>query len=121
LLAAGERVTDAVLARRARHLQTENQRVRAMAEALATGDAKAAGALLTEGHRSLRDDLENTTGTIDDLVDRLAATPGVHGARLTGGGWGGMVVALAAPGALAGTGLEVAASGGATVEIATSA
>ena len=91
---------DAVLRRRARHVVTENQRVRDAVDALARGDAAALGDLFVEGHRSLRDDFESSTPVVDAAVDRLCAVPGVFGARMTGGGWGGCVVAVSEPGAL---------------------
>jgi galactokinase len=74
--------------------------VLAFADALRAGDPTTAGALMVESHRSLRDDFEVSTAALDRLVDRLTATPGVWGARLTGAGFGGCVVALAEPGAL---------------------
>jgi galactokinase len=86
--------------RRVRHVRTENERVRAFADALARRDLARAGALMVESHASLRDDFEVSTPTLDVLVDRLVATDGVHGARLTGAGFGGCVVALAEPDAL---------------------
>ena len=86
--------------RRTRHVRTENERVRAFAAAIASGDLRRAGALMVESHVSLRDDFEVSTPALDALVDRLVATPGVHGARLTGAGFGGCVVALTALGAL---------------------
>ena len=49
-------------------------------------------------HASLRDDFEVSTPELDELVARLGAVPGVFGARLTGAGFGGCVVALARPG-----------------------
>ncbi len=55
---------------------------------------------MAASHASLRDDYEVSTPTLDALVERLSATPGVHGARLTGAGFGGCVVALTEPGAL---------------------
>jgi galactokinase len=88
------------LRRRARHVVTENARVLAFVDALAAGDLAEAGRLLGESHRSLRDDFEVSTPVVDALVERVAATPGVHGARMTGGGFGGVVVALAEPGAV---------------------
>ena len=57
-----------------------------------------AGALMIEAHASFRDDFAASTPVVDALVDRLVASPGVHGARLTGGGFGGCVVALVDPG-----------------------
>jgi galactokinase len=91
-------VTDPVVRHRAHHVITENARVREFAHALAAGDVTTAGALMTASHASLRDDFEVSTTALDDTVDRLLATPGVLGARLTGGGFGGCVVALALPG-----------------------
>lgn len=99
--AAAEQLDDPVLRRRARHVIAENGRVRAFAAALADGDLGAAGALMAASHASLRDDFEVSTDVLDALVDRLQATDGVHGARLTGAGFGGCVVALTDPGALA--------------------
>jgi galactokinase len=86
--------------RRVRHVRTENERVRAFADALQRADIQRAGELMVESHASLRDDYEVSTPTLDALVERLVATPGVHGARLTGAGFGGCVVALTDPGAL---------------------
>ena len=95
-----ERIDDPVLRRRARHVVTENQRVRDAADAMEAGDVVRLGALFVESHRSLRDDFESSTPVVDAAVDRLLATPGVLGARMTGGGWGGCIVALAEPGAI---------------------
>ena len=49
---------------------------------------------MTDGHRSLRDDFATSTPVMDAAVEQLCATPGVFGARMTGGGFGGCVVAL---------------------------
>ena len=114
-------IADPTMRRRARHVVTENARVLATVEALRVGDLAGAGALMTESHASLRDDHEVTTGALDALVERLVATPGVHGARLTGGGWGGCVVALAATGALVGEGWHLRPAAGATVVVAPTA
>jgi len=97
---AVEALEDPVVRRRARHVVTENQRVRDASAALAAGDAGAAGRLMVASHASLRDDYEVSTPRLDALVEELCATPGVHGARLTGAGFGGCVVALTTPGAL---------------------
>jgi galactokinase len=72
--------------------------VAAFADALASGDLRAAGALMTESHASMRDDFDVSTSALDELVGRVAATPGVWGARLTGAGFAGCAVALAEPG-----------------------
>lgn len=93
-------ITDPVVRAAGRHVVTENARVRQAATALADGAIDEVGRLMVESHRSLRDDLEVSTPALDRLVDRLVATPGVFGARLTGAGFGGCVVALARPGAL---------------------
>ena len=105
------------MTRRARHVVTENTRVRAFVAALGRGDLAAAGALMAASHASLRDDFEVSTPGLDALVDRLDATPGVYGARLTGAGFGGCVVALTEPGALD-EGWLVTASAGASVAVA---
>jgi galactokinase len=85
---------DPVLRRRARHVVTENGRVRAMADAFAQCDAPAAGALMSASHASLRADAQVSTHDLDGLVDALSSRAGVHGARLTGAGFGGSAVAL---------------------------
>jgi len=92
-----ERLPDGLLRRRARHVVTENQRVLDFALALRSGDLQAAGQLMGQSHDSLRDDFEVSTAALDQLVQRLSASPGVYGARLTGAGFGGCVVALADP------------------------
>ena len=99
-LAAAESIDDPVISRRARHVVTENQRVHEFAAALASGQLVDAGAVMTRSHYSLRDDYDTSTPIVDRLVETLVATPGVFGARITGGGFGGCVVALAEPGAL---------------------
>jgi galactokinase len=93
-------ITDDVVRRRARHVVTENRRVAGFADALRAGELTVAGTLMVESHASLRDDFEVSTPALDALVERLAATAGVHGARLTGAGFGGCAVALCEPGAL---------------------
>ena len=100
---------DPLLRRRARHVTTECARVDAFTGALSGGDLEAAGALMVESHRSLAEEFEATTPEIDALVDRLRARPGVVGARMTGAGFGGCVVALGEPGALDPTRLGPAA------------
>jgi galactokinase len=87
---------DPVLLARARHVVTENERVRAMAAALQGGDFEQVGALLLAGHASLRDDYAVSCAEIDRLVEVVAEVTGVAGVRLTGGGFGGCVVAVAA-------------------------
>lgn len=99
-LADLDAIPDPVLRRRAHHVVTENARVRAFVEALDAGDVASAGRLMAESHASLAGDFEVTTPAIDALVERLASAPGVHGVRMTGGGFGGCVVALTEPAAL---------------------
>ena len=111
-----DRIDDDLLRRRARHVVTENARVVAFATALAVGDLTAAGRLMNESHASLRDDFEVSTAALDDLVDRLSKTEGVYGARLTGAGFGGCVVALARPGTLR-EGWHFRPAAGAAVEV----
>jgi galactokinase len=103
-------LTDPVLRRRARHVVGENARVRDLAAALAGGDLGTAGALMRASHASLRDDFAVSTPGLDALAERLGRVPGVYGARLTGAGFGGCVVALAEPGTLT-EGWTVRASG----------
>ena len=95
-----EQIDDPVVRRRARHVITENARVRRFAEHLRAGDLTAAGSEMAASHASLRDDFDVSTTVLDELVDRLSATSGVYGVRLTGAGFGGCVVALTAPGTL---------------------
>ena len=86
--------------KRARHVISENDRVMTVAKALRWADWPAVGEAMFAGHRSLSDDFEVSTPTLDALVENLSETPGVHGARLTGAGFGGCVVAVTEPGAL---------------------
>jgi galactokinase len=86
---------DAVALRRARHVVTENQRTVDAAVALAAHDLVRMGQLMAESHASMRDDFEITVPGIDALVELLQAAIGPQGgARMTGGGFGGCVVAL---------------------------
>ncbi len=109
-------IADHTLRRRARHVVTENARVDETTAALSVGDVGRVGSLFTESHASLREDFECSTSVVDATVERLASTPGVFGARMTGGGWGGCVVAVTEPGALD-VGWTVRAGGPAYVEI----
>jgi galactokinase len=79
--------------RRLRHVHSENERVVAVAAALRADDRPALGALFRAGHESLRVDLEVTTPELDRLV-ALAYEHGAVAARMTGGGFGGAIVAL---------------------------
>jgi galactokinase len=82
------------LDRRARHVITENARVRAAVSAMQEGDLERLGKLLNASHDSLRDDFEVSLPEIDLLVDLARREDAVYGARLTGGGFGGSVVLL---------------------------
>jgi galactokinase len=95
-----------LLARRVRHVVTENDRVLRALDAMRREDVRALGELFDASHASMRDDYEVSIPQIDRLVSLARATPQVYGARLTGGGFGGSVVILAARGA----GRDVAAS-----------
>ncbi len=97
--ADAESVRDPVARSRARHVVSENARVLEFAEALVAGDFAAAGGVMTRAHHSLAGDFAVSTPVMDAAVDDLLATPGVLGARLTGGGFGGCVVAMCEPGA----------------------
>ena len=87
----------APLDRRAQHVTAESQRVAAAAEAMLDGDVRALGTLFDRSHESLRTLFEASTPEVDRLVG-LARECGALGARLTGGGFGGAVVALAPAG-----------------------
>jgi galactokinase len=81
-----------VAARRARHVITENQRVRGFVNA----SAAEMGQLMHASHRSLRDDYEVSCAELDFLVEEATKIEGVYGARMTGGGFGGSIVAMVA-------------------------
>jgi galactokinase len=80
---------------RLRHLETENLRVREVVEALRANDLARVGELFREGHESLRVDFEVSIPELDRLVD-WAYEHGAYAARMTGGGFGGAIVALVA-------------------------
>jgi galactokinase len=86
-------LADPMLRRRARHVITENQRVKQSVALLRSGDVAGVGALLSESHRSLRDDFEVSWPEADAVV-AAAAGAGTLGARMMGGGFGGSVIAL---------------------------
>jgi galactokinase len=87
------------LRRRARHVLSENERVRAAVAALRTEDLPRVGELLNEAHTSLRDDYEVSTPAVEREIARLQDA-GAAGARVIGGGFGGSVLGLFAPGAV---------------------
>ena len=80
--------------KRARHITGENERVLAGSEALQAGDLKKFGALMYESHESSRIFFENSCPELDRLVEAAKKVPGVHGARLSGGGFGGATINL---------------------------
>jgi galactokinase len=77
---------------RARHVITENARVLAAVDAMRAGDLKGLGRLFNASHNSQRDDYAVSVPAIEQLIQRARKEPGVYGARLTGGGFGGSVV-----------------------------
>ena len=88
-------ITDKTIFRRARHVVSENQRVRDFAAMLRAGDLKSAGKLMIESHNSLDHDFETSTPQMNSAVAAALSQPGVFGARMTGGGFGGCIVILA--------------------------
>jgi galactokinase len=92
-LTALDKVSDPIDARRARHVLTENQRVFDFVAALGDSDYVEAGRIFTASHTSMRDDFAITTPYIDRIA-RTAVDAGALGARMTGGGFGGCVIAL---------------------------
>ena len=87
--------------RRARHVISDSQRVHHLGAAAAAGDLVAMGKLFWASHRSMKEDYEITCEEIDFLVDAAMQIPGVYGARMTGGGFGGCTVNLVRPDAVA--------------------
>ena len=85
---------DPLLYRRAAHIVGENARVREVETALAENDLRAVGEVLNTSHESSRVNFENSIEELDTLVDLLKLQANVFGARLTGGGFGGAVMAL---------------------------
>ena len=85
---------------RARHVVLEDFRVRQFLEAAVAKDLGTMGRLFVESHRSLRDDYQVSCEELDFLVDTALKQPGVYGARMTGGGFGGCTVNLIAAGSV---------------------
>jgi galactokinase len=103
----------APLDRRARHVLSENRRVLEVVAALRAGDLAALRALFAASHASLRDDFEVTVPAVDRLVAIAQADRDVIAARMTGGGFGGAIVALARRGHAREAGARIVASYGA--------
>jgi len=97
MLASYESRMPPVAARRARHVVTEDERVEQFVAASRAGDLKSMGELLVASHRSLQNDYEVSCEELDYLVDAAIAFPGVYGARMTGGGFGGCTVTMVRP------------------------
>ena len=97
------------LGRRARHVISENARVREAREALRHDDRRALGRLFAESHRSLAEDFDVSTPELDALVDVARATPGIVASRMTGAGFGGCTVSLVEADAAASAGSRIVA------------
>ncbi len=96
-----------ILSKRARHVVLENARVLAAVDALESKDLVRLGTLLWESHCSLRDDYEVSRREIDVMVEIAMQHDPIFGARLTGGGFGGAIVALARVGHAARIGKKI--------------
>ena len=89
-----QKITDQRLLQRARHVITENQRVRDFAAALSQKDFASAGGLMLASHHSLANDYETSNDQMNRAVQEMMSEPGFLGARMTGGGFGGCIVGL---------------------------
>jgi galactokinase len=97
MLAGFDGVMDPLCLRRARHVVSEDERVEAFVAASRAGDLDRMGDLLVASHRSLQHDYEVSCEELDFLVDTAMTLPGVYGARMTGGGFGGCTVNMVQP------------------------
>ena len=93
-------IGDEVARKRAKHVLSENRRVDEFVKACLSGDTSEMGRLFLASHRSLQYDYEVSCVELDFLVDTAMKTPGVYGARMTGGGFGGCTVTLVDPAAV---------------------
>lgn len=98
MLESSEGKLNATLAKRARHIVYENRRVQIGAEALQAGNVAAFGEMMSNTHESIQRFFENSAPEVDALVEIAQSHPGVYGAKLSGGGWGGCAVILHEPG-----------------------
>lgn len=89
-----ENLLPPIIARRARHVVTENDRVERFVSASAEGDLAAMGQLMLDSHASLQNDYEVSSRELDFLVYRAMTIEGVYGSRMTGGGFGGCTVTM---------------------------
>jgi galactokinase len=87
------KIDDEVIRRRVRHVVTEDARVLRTVALLRSGSVREAGPLLTASHASMRDDFEITVPQVDTAVEAALAA-GAYGSRMTGGGFGGCIIAL---------------------------
>jgi len=94
MLEACKSKMDAVHFNRAHHVIMENERVKKMAEGFRSGDLMLAGKMMNESHASSRDEYEVSCEELDFLVATAQKCDGVYGARMSGGGFGGCIVAL---------------------------
>jgi galactokinase len=85
---------DPVGRKRARHVLTENERVREGVKALRSGDVSGLGRLMSASHVSSRDDFENSSRALDALIEAAEGAPGFLGGKLSGAGWAGCTVNL---------------------------
>jgi galactokinase len=86
-----------VIFRRCRHVVSENARTTTAATQLGHHNYEDVGELMLQSHASLRDDYQVSVPELDFLVEQAMTVKGVYGARMTGGGFGGCIVALAQP------------------------
>jgi galactokinase len=94
------KIDNEIIRARASHVVSENERVLDFSSALEEGDYHTAGFVMTDSHTSLSHDFEVSNSQMDQAVRDMCATPGVFGARMTGGGFGGCIVALCEPDAV---------------------
>lgn len=85
---------DSIGRKRARHVLSENDRVRRGVDALQSGDLVTFGRMMSASHRSSRDDFENSSRAIDILIECAESAPGYLGGKLSGAGWAGCTVNL---------------------------
>ncbi len=116
-LTATRRIDNPVVRARAEHVISENQRVRDFAAALEAGELHTAGALMVASHDSLRDLYQTSTTVMDAAVEWFLQQRGVYGARMTGGGFGGCIVALTQPGAIVDSWVVHAVDGAAVIDL----
>jgi galactokinase len=109
-LAAAAHLLPEVVARRARHIVSEDARVNRFVEASNAGDLSAMGRLLVESHRSLQHDYEVSCDELDFLAEAALEIDGVYGSRMTGGGFGGCTVTMLRAEAAANFGERIASA-----------